>query len=396
MIFTIFKKELKETLRDRRTVMTMIIVPTLIFPVIMNVFMGVTKKFEKEAAEKALNIGLVSDKNNALAKELSDLPISLGKKKMLTFSDTTKIIQAVKSDSIQLGIYIPANMEELRMKMQPIPVKLFYDGTDLGMQDRGEAYINFIQDKWKKERYAALAIDEQKITPIDLQFSNIASSKEMVGKLIGGILPYLFIIFGFMACMYPAIDLFTGEKERGTIETLLSTPVPRWKILFGKMGVVVLSGVIAATASLFGIYLSFEFFGGKENAELMLIVKDILSFKFILMLFLLLFPLIIFFAGIMIPMAIRSKSFKEAQSKISPLNMIIIMPALIGFLPGIELNYWTALIPIVNIVLATKELIAGTLEWHLVALAFTIMIAIAYLAVLFSYRKFGNETNVVN
>jgi sodium transport system permease protein len=213
--------------------------------------------------------------------------------------------------------------------------------------------------------------------------------------LAGGFLPYIFIAFGFIGCMYPAIDLFTGEKERGTIETLLTTPVARWQILFGKMIVVVLSGLTAATCALLGLYVSIEFMNVVENAEIMAIVKGILSVKFILTLFLLLFPLTIFFAGVMIPIAVYAKTFKEAQSIITPLNIVVVLPAMVGFFPGIELNAITACIPVVNVVLSSKELIAGTLEWGYLALSFGVMLTLAMLSVFVSYKQYGKESNVI-
>ena len=195
--------------------------------------------------------------------------------------------------------------------------------------------------------------------------------------------------------MYPAIDLFTGEKERGTIETLLTTPVARWQILFGKMGVVVLSGLTASLFALLGLFLSIEVFKMVEDKELLSVIHGILSPGFILMLFALLLPLIVFFAGIMIPITIYAKSFKEAQSIITPLNIVMILPSMVGFFPGIELNAITACIPVVNIVLATKELVAGTLDYNLLALSFIIMLLLAVLAVFISYKRFDKETNIV-
>jgi sodium transport system permease protein len=396
MIFTVFKKELRDTLRDRRTVMMMIVIPTLIFPLIMSVFMSVSERFQKEAAEKEVKIGLVSNQVGSLEEDLLKVPESLGKRTFIPFTDTVSLIRAIRSDSVQVGIYIPNNAEQLKKAMQPIAVKVFHDGTELGMKQRAEAYLGFIQENWKKNRYAELKIDESKVTPFILVYSNVASDKEMIGKLAGGFLPYMFIAFGFMGCMFPAIDLFTGEKERSTIETLLTTPVPRWKILFGKMGVVVLSGLLAATFNLLGIYLAIEVLDLVKDPVVLQAIKDILSPVFIVMLYALLCPLIIFFAGIMIPIAVRAKSFKEAQSIISPLNLVIILPAMVGFFPGVELNEVTALIPVVNIVLATKELMAGTLEWHLVAMAFGVMVLLAFIAVMLSYRKFENENNVIS
>ncbi|WP_343636152.1 ABC transporter permease [Fluviicola sp.] len=396
MIFTVFKKELRDTLRDRRTVMMMIVIPTLVFPMIMSIFMSVSESFQKKAAEKKVKIGLVSNQVGSLEADLLKVPEVLGKKEFIPFTDTLSLIQAIREDSIQVGIYVPNNAEQLKSAMKPISVTVFHDGTDLGMKERADAYLTFVQENWKKQRYAELKIDEAKITPFVMAYSNVASSKEMIGKLAGGFLPYLFIAFGFMGCMFPAIDLFTGEKERATIETLLTTPVPRWKILFGKMGVVVLSGLLAATFNLLGIYLSIEVLNLVKDPVVLQAIKDILSPTFIVMLYALLCPLIIFFAGIMIPISVRAKSFKEAQSIISPLNLLIILPAMVGFFPGVELNEVTALIPVVNIVLATKELIAGTLEWHLVAIAFGVMVVLAVIAIMLSYRKFENENNVIS
>ena len=396
MIFTVFKKEMRDTLRDRRTVMMMIVIPTLVFPMIMSIFMSVSDSFQKEAAEKKVKIGLVSNQVGSLEADLLKVPKALGKKEFIPFTDTISLIKAIRSDSIQIGIYVPTNAEQLKKAMKPISVTVFHDGTDLGMKERADVYLTYVQAKWQKQRYAELKINESEVTPFVMAYSNVASSKEMIGKLVGGFLPYLFIAFGFMGCMFPAIDLFTGEKERGTIETLLTTPVPRWKILFGKMGFIVISGLLAATFNLLGIYLSIEVLDLVKDPVILQAIKDILSPTFIIMLYALLIPLITFFAGIMIPIAVRAKSFKEAQSIISPLNLLIILPAMVGFFPGVELNEVTALIPVVNIVLATKELIAGTLEFHLVAMAFGVMVLLAVIAILLSYRKFENENNVIS
>lgn len=396
MIRTIFLKELKDTLRDRRTVMMMIVIPTLIFPLIMNIFVGVSAGFQKEAAEKNVRIGMCSTQIGELENLLMKTPDQLGKKTLIPFSDTTEIIRQLRADSIQIGLYIPSDAAQLIENQEPVPLKIFYNATDVGMRDRAEAYLAYIDDILKQQRYALLKINKSQLTPIAPDYRNVASDKEMIGKLAGGILPYIFIAFGFLGCMYPSIDLFTGEKERGTIETLLTTPIARWKLLVGKMGVVILSGLTASTFSLFGLFLSIEVFDLIEDPEFLGIIHSILSPGFIALLYCLLFPLVVFFAGIMIPIAVRAKSFKEAQSIISPLNIVIVLPAMVGFFPGIELNAVTALIPVVNVVLATKELIAGTLEWHLILVAFLMMCALATLMVTISYRKFGSEQNILN
>ncbi len=395
MIFTIFRKELKDTLRDRRTLMMMLVIPVLIFPIILNVFVSVSASFQEEAANKEITIGWIGPENNSIYTGMQEIPAAFGAKKLTAFSDTTALKEAVKKDSIQFGILVPADFDAQVASSKTGKIRVFYNATEIGMQERAQTYLDIIDGQLKDKRYGELNIDQEAVTPMQVDYSNVASDKEMIGKLAGGILPYIFIAFGFLGCMYPAIDLFTGEKERGTIETLLTTPVPRWQILFGKMGVVVLSGLLAASCALLGLFLSIEVLDIVTDPQLLEIIHSILTPQFIVLLYSLLIPLTIFFAGVMIPISVYAKTFKEAQSIITPLNIVMVLPAMVGFFPGIELNAITAAIPVVNIVLATKELIAGTLDYSLLAIAFGVMTTLAAAAVIFSYRQFDKETNVV-
>ncbi|MFT6503554.1 MAG: sodium transport system permease protein [Crocinitomicaceae bacterium] len=395
MIFTIFKKELKDTLRDKRTLIMMLVIPILIFPIILNVFVGISSSFSEEAAKKTVKIGVVGNKDNYVVNQLEALPNEMGKKELVFYKDTLEMIKAIELDSIQIGMYFVSDFPKYMEAKSPAPVAVYFNATDMGMKDRAELYMSTIEGIATQERYIAMDLVESELRPLETSYNNIASNKEMIGKLAGGILPYIFIAFGFIGCMYPAIDLFTGEKERGTIETLLTTPVLRWQILFGKMGVVVLSGLLAASCALLGLFLSIEVLDIVDNQELLDVIHSILNFKFILLLYALLLPLTVFFAGVMIPIAVYAKSFKEAQSIITPLNIVMVLPAMVGFFPGVELNATTASIPVVNVVLATKELIAGTLDIGLLLLSFSVMIGLAVIAVIISYKRFDKETNVI-
>jgi sodium transport system permease protein len=397
MIFTIFKKELKDTLRDRRTVLMMIIIPVLIFPIIMTVFVKISDSFQKDAMEKEIKIGIVNeDSSGEFLKSMESLPKDLGEKKIILFADVNDLKKQVNSDSIQFGVFCPANYADNNSLTSSVELQIFHNATEIGMQNRAEVIMNVIDERLKAKRYKQLNIQETQIQPLRIEYQNVASDKETIGKLIGGFLPYLFIAFGFMGCMYPAIDLFTGEKERGTLETLLTTPVSRWQLLLGKMGVVVLSGLIAASFTMFGIFLTIEVFDIIKEPKLIAIIHQILTFDFIIMFYIILIPLIVFFAGVMIPIAVYAKTFKEAQSIIAPMNAIIVLPAMVGFFPGVELTTTTALIPIVNVVLATKELIAGTLQIPLLLLSIGLMISLATISILLSYKRFGKETNLVS
>jgi sodium transport system permease protein len=396
MIFRIFRKELLDTLRDRRTLMTMLVIPILVFPITLNVFVAVSESFEESASSKTMKIGIVGDHNKNYTLQLEQIPAAVGPKKIIVFKDSLTLRKAIEADRIQLGLIIPTNESALRARQQTIALNWLLDASEVGRSERANLYGSSLQANAEKERLHQLGLRAEQITPMTIQTINCASDKKMVGQLAGGILPYIFIAFGFIGCMYPAIDLFTGEKERGTLETLLTVPVGRWKILIGKMLVVVSSGMLAASCSLLGLFISIEFLDLAQNKELLEVIHGILTPYFIGSMLALLLPLVIFFAGVMIPIAIYAKSFKEAQSIITPLNIVMVLPAMVGFFPGIELKLNTTLIPVVNVVLATKELIAGTLSLPYFLSVFGIMCLLALLSVLISHKQFGKESNILS
>jgi sodium transport system permease protein len=396
MIFSIFKKELRDTLRDRRTLLAMIVVPVLVFPVILGLMTTVSKSFSDAEKEKVFKIGIISeDGSNRLTQILDEAPEELGKRELIFINDLSSPHELIKSDSFALIFELESAFDSNESQQKSNEVKIYYEETNLTAKGRAQGYLEFVKNTLVSERMARNNMDMTVLTPLTLEYVNLSSEKELIGKVAGGFLPYLFIIFGFIGCMYPAIDLFTGEKERKTLETILTTPVPRWKFLVGKMGVIVLSGIAAATFALIGLFLSIEVLGFVEDQSLISVVRSVLSLKFILMLYLLLLPLTVFFAGLLVPITVRAKTFKEAQSIITPLNFAVIFPAMIGLIPDIELDIVTAFIPIVNVVLATKELIAETLSFGLLLITFFTMFILAIFSVMLSYKKFESEKNVV-
>ena len=397
MIFKIFKKELKETLRDKRTMIMMVVIPMLVFPLLINVVTSISGSFEDSAEEKKIKIGIIGDTSDYLAQKLHDIPSSFGPKELVAYAgDSSQMLNDYKNEKLDLLLFYEPNIQKKLDANEKAIVKWTLDKTKIGNQGRAKSYMQIIESEARFLRYDALGIDEEALRPFEVIYENSASEQQMIGELAGGFLPYIFIAFGFMGCMYPAIDLFTGEKERGTIETLLSTPVQRWKILVGKMLVIILSGLMAAFSALLGLFLSIQYLDMVPDVKLLEVISTILTPTFIIKLFFLLLPLTIFFAGVMVPVSVYTKTFKEAQSIIAPMNIVVIVPAMVGQFPGIELNIATACVPILNIVLTTKSLIAGNVDYLLFALSFAVMLILAGVAVLFSFRQFGKESNVLS
>jgi len=193
--------------------------------------------------------------------------------------------------------------------------------------------------------------------------------------------------------MYPAIDLAAGEKERGTFETLLTSPATRLEILVGKFGVVVLAGLLTAVIALVGLYIGVMQIREIPSA-LLTTILGILELRSILLLVSLLIPTTAFFAAILLSLSIFSKSFKEAQSMITPMMIVVIVPAFLGLMPGMSLNTITALIPILNVSLTTKAIIADTLTPMLLVEVYLSLIIVASVSLVICAWIFEREETI--
>jgi len=390
-IIHIARKEMLDTLRDKRTLIMMVVIPLLVFPLILTIVTNIQSSVMRTELERPLVVGFLNqDDSNILGEYLFD---SRGLE--IVILDSEENLEAlVRSDSLQVGVVAVEGFGQNINNLQSGQLKVYYSATKFTVKERFDGVLRAFADKMLQERLSSQGFDRQFSIPVETSYVNVATEQEMVGNLAGGFLPYIFILFCFMGAMYPAIDLFTGEKERKTLETLLTTPVSRLEILLGKMTVVVVTGVLSAMLAIFGLFLAAQTIEGIPEV-FSTIISAMLSFTFVALMISMLLPLTIFFAGMLIPVSIYAKSFKEAQSIISPLTFVVIIPAVIGLMPGIDLTATTAITPIVNISLASREIVAGTIELPLLLLTIFSMITYALLSVIFCVKWFGKETHVL-
>jgi len=390
---TIVKKEILDTVRDRRTMITMVVMPLLMFPVLFAVMNQVSKIQKDKEDSKQIRLAVV-DHGQAAGlvddlKEKGDFDLRMD----LEDADHAAMIEA---DSLDAVLMIDAGFDAKIDALKTGKISLRYKANnDI---DKTESRIMAIVDSYEERvmssRLRGQELKSSFIRPIRVKKENLASKQEQLGQTIGGFLPYLFVIFSFMGCMYPAIDLFTGEKERGTIETILTAPVNRLTILFGKMTVISMIGIISALLAVLGLYLTVKFSGGVPQA-FQTMLSNILTPKFVVALLLMLVPLNIFFAGVMVPMTIYAKSFKEAQSILTPVTFLLVVPILIGMIPTIEMSLLFAFVPILNITLASKALISDTLlPLHFIVTVGS-LVGYAILSVMVCIRWFESEANVL-
>lgn len=390
MIALIFRKELKDMLRDRRTLFFMIIMPFLIIFLIVNLSMRLGMDMEKRAQEKELKVAVFS----ALPlPAFVNLLRTMEKVKIDTRVPRTEINQAVNDGRLDFAISFADDFSEKIDLERTNEVAVFYKAST-SENERALGRIQKVLEAYGKQ-LLNLRLEKKNLTsafvePIKIVEMDISSIREKMGQRIGGMLPYLLVIFCFLGAMYPAIDLAAGEKERGTMETLLVSPATRLQIVVGKFLVVTASGIFTALSSVLWLYLVFRQ-SKMIPPEILSVVLKLIEWKSLLLFFSMIIPLCAFFAAILLSVSVFAKSYKEASSIIAPLNMIIIIPVLIGIFPGIKLSSTTALIPILNISLATKEIIAGTISSWLMAEVFLVLFALAAVGLIFCTHWFNRE-----
>jgi sodium transport system permease protein len=327
---------------------------------LFKILFSVQESQMKKAEEKKLEVACL-DRGNAIRFV-----------EILRGYDDLQLVDDVPEDSVQAfiqqdrldGVFvIDGTFDEQVADFEPGRIDFYYKSADDQriIRNRLTKIVDEFEEEILEARFQQLELSQNVVEGVDLQPHNVASMEERFGKTIGGFLPYIFILFCFMGAMYPAIDLGAGEKERGTLETLLTAPVNRFHILLGKFGVVMLTGLMSAVVSMFGLYVGLR--QSKElPPEMFDMIVKILGADTVLTIFSLLVPLTVFFAGILLSISLSARSFKEAQS--------------------------------LNVSLATKEIIAGTMTTANLIVVYLSLTFFAVLSLWGSVLWFKRESTI--
>jgi sodium transport system permease protein len=391
----VYRKELTEALRDRRTLISTILVPLLMFPV-LTVGFGATmvslmNKAEKETP-KVMVVG-GSDSPHVLA--------GLKKLEGLQFVDTTPDWKdRIVNKDIGVAVEIPEGFEA-NLEHQKLDTLKIYNYKNEVKSEFAAGHVEKALKKYSddivKSRLEARSLAVAVLNPFEIKQENVAPPEKVGGAAVGGFLGYFVIILCLQGAMYPAIDLTAGEKERGTMETILSSPISRMHLVLGKFFLVLTAALVTAALSVTSMGISFwasqrlhAFDPGTgsdaSSSQLQIGIGAILS------VFLMALPVAVMFSAGLLTIALFAKSHKEAQSYITPLMFIVIIPAIAAMLPGVELTPNLALVPILNVSLLCKDLIAGTYHWNLIAIIFGSTCIYAASALFIAIKMFQRES----
>ena len=407
-ILTVYLKELKDSLRDRRTLISTIVIPTVAMPILFFGFIGFARKMEQKnraQASAVMILGVPAD--SPVIARLKEVKDEDGKMALFRVVPAAKDYEQQISDKqIRAAVDLPANFEEAVKDGEPFTVSIYnYQGEQAsGLASRRlEDFFGKLREKTIESRLTARNLPATLVKPFDVKRKNVAPPEKVGGNIFGGMIPYMIIILCFTGAMYPAIDLTAGEKERGTMETLLCSPLHRINIVFGKFFLVVSASVATILFSLLSMGVSavvgISYFASSGPAKAaaprapaavagMMPTIDPMG---LIGVFAMVAPIAVMFAALLLTISLFAKSYKEAQSYVSPLIIVVLMPAMMGMLPGIELSTKTALIPILNISLACKEMLSGVWHWNYLALIFGSTCVYAGIALAACVKMFNRE-----
>jgi sodium transport system permease protein len=405
-IATVYLKELRDSLRDRRTLISTIVIPTLVMPLLT---FGVGRIASQVVSNARAEIPAVvvlggADSPGVLAQLKAA-------KNFRIVPDAGDWKQHIGDKKIRAAVQLPEKFEAgLKAGLAPAVVIYHYEGelkSSLGVSEL-EKFFRELRDRTVADRLTERGVPLTLVKPFDFRRENVAPPEKVGGNLIGGFVPYLIIMLCFVGAMYPAMDLTAGEKERGTMETLLCSPAARSELVLGKF-LLVLTGSLSAmffmllsmggTAFIAGTLLS----GAAQTAQTAKAATAATAAKgtgFVLPLIdplgllgvvALVLPVAVLFSAVIFTVALFAKSYKEAQSYVSPLIIVVLMPAMIGMLPGIDLNAALAFVPILNLSLVCKEMLSGVWHWPYIAIIFGSSSLYAAAALALAVRMFNRE-----
>jgi len=378
IILALLKKELLNIVRDKKTFITMILMPLLMFPLLIgliSVVLTMTLSIDTKI-KFGVNYKVSEDFTNFVSSYSEDFEIEI-------IYDTKKNLEKMFDDG-QLGIYVINENDTY---------KIYYDENSTSQIATSSMIVNLYEDykeKYIENKLANMGVDYEKIKESFI-VEHVHQSVTDMGSFMPSIISMVLIMIISSVCFQLAIEVTTSEKEKGTLETLLSLPVKKIDLITSKFLVVFLlsmaSGVLAYI-SLFGTLLL-----AKDTIALLGVVSLEIDAMVLLIYLLSIILISLLFSGLLLSVTIFSKNVKEAQNSLIPLELLV---TFVSMLPvfGINASLKYALVPFVNIALLFNNVLSSSLDFTFILL--TLLSTFTYsLILLFSLSKIYNQEEVL-
>lgn len=410
----LIRKELSEILRDRRTIVTLVFMPLILYPLLSVAFQqlflasGVVPRTKIE-----YRIGFVAD----LDAEIFLRRIAQGDRELLrrqqaavdrspeagpwpdlqpisaSFDELEAALRAGKIDAL-VSFTRPPAFVTLPPPTMPQPGQDSRWDFDVSYQPSStasQAAVAFLEQRLAAANERDLRVRLNRVPgafPVELvrlHRSPVEEPSASAMMSLASLVPLVLILMTITGAVYPAIDLTAGERERGTLEILVAAPVPRMGLLFAKYVSVVAVAVLTALINLVAMTLTLVLSGLSG-----LFPDETFTALTILQIFGLLLLFAAFFSAVLLCITSFARSFKEAQAYLIPLMLISLAPGVMGMMPGLKLEDWAAA-PLLNIVLLGRDLFRHEVGLGPALIVVTATLAYAAAAIALAARIFGAE-----
>lgn len=381
----VLKKELTDIFRDRKTLILGILIPLILFPVIIGVMSKSINSTEKSVQEN-LKIAIIDNSQSSLGKFLK------AQKNVKTVSTSDKD-NDVKNGNILLAVEIPGNFDNNISSENQNKIVITYDNSSqksMTAMDIISKYIDSYSKEVVKNRLSKRNISADILNPVSIETKTSVKEKDGMGKfMLSLMLPLLLVIYSVTGPMAPATDLGAGEKERGTLEPLLTTQAGRLSLLWGKFLAITVMGCLTTVASLGGLIIAMQqkgsiLSGGGGAVNISPLTIFLVGMVSIL--------ITMVFGALELSISIYARSFKEAQTYLSPLTIIAFVPVYATYMldaKNIESYYFH--IPLANCVCLLKEFIMGIYNYTHIGITFAWIFVYIIAAILFARFMFSRE-----
>ncbi len=394
-ILTVFKKEVKDLTRDKRTIITSILLPMLLIPMINIIMGGSAEKFTKGLSEN-VTIALSQTSNTPEIRQLVKEKLISGNSN-LNLMDVENPDEALKNETVRCIINFESGFADKMKKGEPFKITLKYDKS----KTKSEASVDIVAgaiDNFKEgiisARIADLGLSQDILKPVVVERTNVATNQQGSNMMIIMLLPLMIGMLVSVGGIPAATDLVAGEKERKTFEPLLTTMPDRGSLLLGKYLAVTLFSLVSVIAIVAGLAIGYAV---NPNSLTMGTDTRIAGFELqpvaVVLALIITAALGMTFSGIQIALSAFAKSYKEAQTYMTFLMLGAMIPgyATMFMQPG-DLQTYMFAVPVLNTISAFKMILGGAINYMnlLVALVSSLIFVAATLwlaAALFKKEK---------
>jgi len=346
----VFLKEVRENLRDRRTVINTLVTGPLMAPLIFVLMMQTLVMRELDKAEKPLPLPVAG------AEYAPNLVAALRQQNVEIKPAPADAERAVRERDADMVLRIPPDFATLWKKGESSQVEIVYDESQRdtnGAVSRLRGLLGQYNRQTSALRLVARGLSPAITQPIAIAERDQSTPQSRSSNLFS-MLPYFFILGGFIGGMALAIDTTAGERERQSLEPLLANPVPRWQILAGKLGA---TTAFAITTVLLSI-LAFAFVGQFMPTEKIGMTLEI-GARFVVCTVFVMLPLAALLATLQTLVAAFAKSYREAQTYVSLLMFVPVIPTLLLTLVPFKALTWMYTVPLMGQQIVITRLLRG-------------------------------------